>query len=193
MDFEHFFLHELDNTQVDGYVHGVRQTLLNADIDKAPLIIFLCDLIEIGLKVYNDYKQHSVIVIFLLEEFNSLFLRNANLEKQNEDAIERLNASKRIDLFNMDKIKSQERLINEQSLKLIDRKVRIQKIEEKLASVIAEADEYKNCYNTLCQEYKNITEKYAVAQREVDRNKSENRELSEKLGFIANTLKVVFK
>lgn len=193
IDLEQFVVHEIDNSKVEEYVQSIRKTLLQADIDKAPLVIFICELIELGLKVYNDYKQYTVIVLFLLEEFDNLFLYNNSLEKTNENIMERLKVSERMKHFNVDKINAQEKLINEQSLNLIDRKVKLQKLEEKLSSSKTEAEEFKNAYNNLCQEFKSLNDKFIMIQRDNDKLKTENQNLMEKMNFVASTLQTVFK
>ena len=193
MDFSQYTEKGLIPAKVVQYSNDLKISLLRHDTDKTVLINAVPKLIELALLMYQDYKQYHITIIYLLSEFNVLFLENNRLQKDIDSMLEKLKASERIKLFSIDKINTQEKLLNEQSLKMLERRVKLQKLEEKHEESVEVIKGLKDSFNKSFQELKQIKETNTILKKENERLQVRDVELTEKLESVSGLVRSIFK
>jgi len=103
-----------------------------------------------------------VLRLYLIEEFERVLLENKDYLSRIQDFEERTQAFERVRNFNLEKISIQERLLNDQSIKLIKRKNKILKLREKSNKVEENAAELKENLSKMKNLYKSVSEKVSL-------------------------------
>jgi hypothetical protein len=100
-----------------------------------------------------------ILRLYLIEEFERVLLENKECQSRVQDFEERTQAFERVKNFNLEKISIQERLLNDQSIKLIKRKNKILKLREKSTRFEENASELKENLSKMKGLYKSVSEK----------------------------------
>ncbi len=99
-----------------------------------------------------------MLKVILLEEYERIFLENKKLEKRMDEYYEKIKIQDRLKLFNVEKINLQERLLNNQGIKLLKRDHEMKKIQEDFDLYKKENEDFKKNFNQLKNEFKNNSE-----------------------------------